>query len=55
MKSIFLNWKTTVIGVLGAIAAAMLPVLESGQTDSKSLGMAAVIGLVGVLAKDGDR
>ncbi len=48
----FENWKTTLIGILGALAAAVGPVLQSGQTDSASLGTAAAIGVLGLLAKD---
>lgn len=49
------NWKTTLIGLLGGIATAVVPVLQSGQTDSKSLATGVVVGALGVLAGDGKK
>lgn len=49
------NWRTTLAGLLGGVATAILPVIQGGQTDSKSLIGGAVIGLLGFLAGDGKR
>ncbi len=46
------NWKTTIVGLIGAIAIAIQPYLESGAFDTKALITAAVVAAFGVIAKD---
>jgi uncharacterized membrane protein len=46
------NWRTTVAGLVGAVAIAVEPVLVAGVWDKERLIMAAAVGLVGYLAKD---
>ena len=46
------NWRTTMAGLVGAIAIAVEPVLVAGVWDKDRLIMAAAVGLVGWLAKD---
>lgn len=50
------NWKTTIVGILGAIFTACLPLIQTGafdiHKDWPSLIQAAGIALLGYLAKD---
>ncbi len=46
------SWKTTLVGLIGAIAIAIQPYLETGAFDSKALISAAVVAAFGVLTKD---
>lgn len=48
------SWKTTLIGCLLAIAVAVQPLIATGQIDWKAVGIAAMIALLGYLAKDAD-
>lgn len=45
------NWKTTLIGLLGAAVQIALPLIQGGL-DLKQVASAVVIGLLGILAKD---
>lgn len=46
------SWKTTLGGIVGAVAIAITPVIQTGTIDKKALIMAAAVGLLGWLAKD---
>ena len=46
------NWRTTILGGIGAIIVAVSPIIVSGEVDTKALIGAAVIALFGYLAKD---
>lgn len=49
-----LNWKTTVIGVVGAIIYAVLPLVQGGQIVIKDIVIAAVVAAIGYFSKDKD-
>jgi hypothetical protein len=44
--------RTTIVGYLGAAAAAVVPLLQNGKVDYSSIAMAVTIALLGRLAKD---
>lgn len=46
------SWKTTAVGLGGALAVALMPVIQTGTIDKKSLMTALALGLLGWLAKD---
>jgi hypothetical protein len=46
------SWKTTITGIIGAVATALYPLLTTGKLDPQALITAAIIAVVGVLAKD---
>lgn len=46
------NFRTTLVGALLAIAVAVQPLIETGAVDVKAIVMAAMIALLGYLAKD---
>lgn len=46
------NWKTTILGAIGAAIVAIQPIIESGVIDWKAVGIAALIALFGYLSKD---
>ena len=46
------NLYTTITGILGAIAIALIPVIEGNGFDWKMIGVAVVLAALGVLAKD---
>jgi hypothetical protein len=46
------NWRTTVAGLIGAVAIAVEPVITTGLWDKERIITAAVIGVVSYLAKD---
>lgn len=48
------SWKTTVVGILLAIAYAIQPIIATGQIDWKQIVIAALIALLGYVAKDSD-
>jgi len=45
------NWKTTLVGLVGAAIQIALPMLSSGLA-VKDIISAVIIGLLGILAKD---
>ena len=49
------NWKTTLIGAIMAVVVAVYPIVETGNIDWKSVGMAALIAALGFFAKDFDK
>lgn len=48
------SWKTTVAGWLTGGAIGLLPVLQTGHVDYKSMLIGFGVGLLGTLAKDSD-
>lgn len=46
------NWKTTLIGAIGAIFTVVWPLIQTGGVEIKDIGAAAVLALLGYLAKD---
>lgn len=52
MKNIIRNWKTSLIGS-GALAGAITLVLNDPTQWKEAVGM-AVVGLLGIVAKDGN-
>jgi len=48
------NWKTTLTGILGAIAVAIIPIIQSGKFELKDLVIPIVIAILGFVAKDYD-
>lgn len=47
------SWQTSISGYLGAIAIAVIPVLQSGRLPSlQELALAAVVAVLGRFAKD---
>jgi hypothetical protein len=48
------NWKTTIVGVIGAAGLAVFQLISTGSLDPKTLIIAAVVAGMGLLAKDHD-
>jgi hypothetical protein len=48
------SWKTTVLGFIGAIATALIPLLQTGSVDTQTLATSVAIAALGVLSKDFD-
>jgi len=46
------NWRTTIIGAIGAAFIAIQPLIETGVIDWKAVAIAALVALFGYLAKD---
>lgn len=46
------NWKTTLIGAIGATVQVVLPLLSSGTISFKEIATAAALALLGFFAKD---
>lgn len=46
------NWKTTAIGVCGAVAYWLATYLQSGQFNLRDLVIGAAVAALGALAKD---
>lgn len=46
------SWKTTVIGLIGAIATALFPLIKTGSVDPQTLVSAAALAILGFFAKD---
>jgi len=46
------NWKTTVAGLVGAIALALQAELSTGTIDGKTIVTAVIVAALGFLAKD---
>jgi hypothetical protein len=49
------SWKTTITGCIGAVLTVLIPLLKNGTLDPQTLALAAVIAVMGVLAKDFDQ
>jgi hypothetical protein len=48
------SWKTTLMGLVTAVAVAVYPIITTGVIDWKNVGLAALIAVFGYLAKDYD-
>jgi hypothetical protein len=46
------NWKTTLVGVLGAIFYAIFPLFQGGPISGKDLIIAGAVAGIGALSKD---
>ena len=46
------NWKTTVAGLLTAVALPTLELISNGTTNGKTLGLSIGIAFIGWFAKD---
>ena len=46
------NWKTTILGFVGAISVAVYPIIQTGEINWKAVGAAALIAAFGYFAKD---
>lgn len=46
------NWMTTTVGLIGAVANAMIPLLQNGTVDLQTLLISAIMAALGVLSKD---
>jgi len=46
------NWRTTLVGAIGAVFIAVQPIIETGLIDWKAVGIAALVALFSYLAKD---
>lgn len=48
------NWKTTLTGILGAVATALIPVIQGKGFELEYILIAAVVATLGVVSKDYD-
>lgn len=48
------NWKSTLAGLIGAIAVALIPVIQGKGFEMESLTTAATLAALGSIAKDYD-
>jgi len=48
------SWKTTIMGLVAAVAVAIIPILETGVIEWKAIGIAVAIAILGYLSKDYD-
>jgi len=48
------NWKTTILGLIGAIAVMVYPIIQTGKFEWSSVGIAAFVAAMGYFAKDHD-
>lgn len=46
------NWKTTLTGVIGAVALALEKVISTGTMDERTLIMCAIVAALGFIGKD---
>ena len=46
------NWKTSVIGIFGAVFYAIFPLFQGGSVNTKDIIIAAVVAGVSAAAKD---
>ena len=46
------SWKTTITGVIGAIALVVGNLLQAGTVDPRTIIIAVIVAVMGVLAKD---
>jgi hypothetical protein len=46
------NWRTTLVGAILAVIIAVQPIITTGAVDWKAVGLAALVALLGYLAKD---
>lgn len=48
------NWKTTLAGMIGAVATALIPVVQGHGFELEYLAIAAVLAVLGCVSKDYD-
>jgi len=48
------SWKTTIVGAILAAIVAIQPIVETGVIDWKKVALAALIAVMGYVAKDAD-
>jgi len=46
------NWKTTLVGIVGAVFSVVWPLVSTGGVDIKDVISAGVLAILGYLAKD---
>jgi len=46
------NWKTTIAGLLTAVALPTLEMISNGSTNTKTIGLSIGIAFIGWFAKD---
>lgn len=46
------NWKTTLVGALGAVFSVVWPLIQTGQVTVKDIAIAAGLALLGYFSKD---
>jgi hypothetical protein len=46
------NWKTTLVGAILAVVIAVQPIIATGSIDWKAVALAALIAVLGYVAKD---
>lgn len=49
------NWKTTLLGLIGAVAQVVIPLIQTGTLTWKEIGFAALTAAFGYFAKDFDQ
>ena len=53
MKKILgVNWKTSLAGLLTAVALPSIQMIQTGTTDTKTIGLSIGIAFIGWFAKD---
>jgi len=56
MNELFGNWRTTILGIMGAVSQVILPMVTDGQTLHTSDWISAgLIALMGIFAKDANK
>ena len=48
------SWKTTILGLIGAVAVMVYPIVADGEFKWESVGIAAFVAAMGYFAKDKD-
>lgn len=48
------NWKTTLTGLLGAIAVSLIPVIQGHGFEAEAIVTGVALGILGFIAKDYD-
>lgn len=52
----FINWRTTIIGILGAVSQIVLPIVQEGEALHTSDWISAgLMALLGIFAKDANK
>lgn len=46
------NWKTSLVGVIGAVLAVVWPLIETGEVGVKEIAIAAILAALGYFSKD---
>lgn len=46
------NWKTTLIGLAGAVYLTLEPLLTTGEVNWRMITLGVIVGILGYLAKD---